>query len=739
MAASTSVPAALDGPPARADQRHPSAERNATLLLLALLAACAYAAFSAGATRYPQLTWIQVALAATALAASAGWAVGGGIRWRASRPAVTGLALLAGLAAWSSLSVLWSIAPDRTWLEANRTLAYALTVGLGIAYGSSEPRAIERAGLGVLGVSLLVALYAFATKALPGISVPGLFDLDQAGGIGRLRAPLGYWNADALLCAIGLPFALVVAGDRGLGMRLRAGGLIGGLLLVCVIGMTYSRGGLVAALVGLAVLSTLGGARLGGIVTFGLIGLAAVPVLGLAFSLPGLADNEPSMAARQDDGLILLGSFLLAGALLVLVARFLWRREDEAGWTPERTRTTLRVAAIVGLLAVVVGLAAAAASPRGLPGTVSDQVASFTEPSTDTVDDPGRLVTTTSGNRSAWWSEAVGSWTDRPVGGWGAGSFAATHLRYRDNALAVTQAHSVPLQLLSETGIVGLGLFLGALAGLGLAALRRVRAAAAGPERELGVAAFAAVSAWAVHGLYDWDWNIPGVTLPALLLLGVLAGGSGRARRRVGPPAGVLVVAALVLSLVAVSALLPAWAEEKSSSAQVAVQADSDPAQLQDAAAQAELAARLDPVSIQPLLASAAIARRRGRPLEARRFLLDAVERQPDSVSAWLNLAAASFALADRAGFERAALRALALDPRSPRTRRVALAAVAYRAPTGGSATAVGTPLTPAPVQAPPEAPVAPAAPVDPGAPAVPAPGPGGATGATGTGGAPAG
>ncbi len=735
MAASTTVPAALDGPPASADLRPAPARRSARALLAVLLAVCAYAAFAAGATRYPQLTWIQVALAGAALATTAGWAVGGGIRWRASGAAVAGLALLAGLAAWSSLSVLWSITPDRTWLEANRTLAYVLVVGLGIAYGSSEPRAIERAGLGVLAVSLLVALYAFATKALPGVSVPGLFDLDQAGGIGRLRAPLGYWNANALLCAIGLPFALAVTRDRTRGTAMRAGALVGALLLVCVIGMTYSRGGLVAVLVGIVVLSTLGGARLGGLLTLGLVGVASLPVLGVAFALPGLVDNEPSMSARQDDGLILLGTFMVTAALLALLARFLWRHERRIRWTPGRSRVVLRAAVTLGLLAVVVALAGAATSSRGLPGTVSDRIATFTEPSTDTVDDPARLVTTTSGNRSAWWGEAVGSWSDRPLGGWGAGSFAATHLRYRDDALAVTQAHSVPLQLLSETGIIGLGLFLGALAGLGLAALRRVKTTAPGREQGLGVAAVAAVMAWGVHGLYDWDWNIPGVTLPALLLLGVLAGGSGQARRRVGPPGGVLVAAALVLSLVAASALLPAWAEEKSSRAQVAVQSSSDTEQLRDAAAEADLAARLDPVSIKPLLASAAIARRRERPLEARDFLLEAVDRQPESVSAWLNLAAASFALADRAGFERAALRALALDPRSPRTRQVAQAAVAYRAPTGGSATAVGTPLTPAPVQAP----ATPAAPVAPAAPAAPAPDPGAATGPTGAGGAPAG
>ena len=259
--------------------------------------------------------------------------------------------------------------------------------------------------------------------------------------------------------------------------------------------------------------------------------------------------------------------------------------------------------------------------------------------------------------------------------------------------------------------------------------MRRVLALPGGRERDLAVAGLAAVTGWVAHGFYDWDWNIPGATLPALVLLGVLAGGPGGARRARATGSAALIVAgaALVLSLVAASALLPAWADGKAADAQVAVRAGSDDAVLAEAAAQADLAARLDPLALRPLLASSAIARRRGRLLESRGFLLKAVERQPDSAEAWLTLAGSAFALADRVGFERAALRALELDPRSPRARQVALAAVAYRTPSGASATAVGTPLTPPPVQAP----AMPAAPALPPTPASPA-GPTGATGPTG-------
>ena len=46
------------------------------------------------------------------------------------------------------------------------------------------------------------------------------------------------------------------------------------------------------------------------------------------------------------------------------------------------------------------------------------------------------------------------------------------------------------------------------------AAYRRAPVAASG--------AVAAVAAWAVHAGLDWDWEMPAVTLPVLILLGAL-------------------------------------------------------------------------------------------------------------------------------------------------------------------------------------------------------------------------
>ena len=48
---------------------------------------------------------------------------------------------------------------------------------------------------------------------MPGFHVAGLFDLNQTGPLPRLQEPLGYWNALALLLALGAPVALMVSVD----------------------------------------------------------------------------------------------------------------------------------------------------------------------------------------------------------------------------------------------------------------------------------------------------------------------------------------------------------------------------------------------------------------------------------------------------------------------------------------------------------------------------------------------
>jgi len=99
---------------------------------------------------------------------------------------------------------------------------------------------------------------------------------------------------------------------------------------------------------------------------------------------------------------------------------------------------------------------------------------------------------------------------------------------------------------------------------------------------------------------------------------------------------------------------------------------------------------------VRSLLAAADLAQNRGRLLDARRHLLDAVERQPYSVTAWRRLLNLTLDMADRPGARAAARRLLELDPIGRGTLALTGRLVLFSVPASGSPTATGTPLTPA-------------------------------------------
>jgi hypothetical protein len=466
--------------------------------------------------------------------------------------------------------------------------------------------------------------------------------------------------------------------------------------------MTYSRGGLLAFAVGLVVVTWLGREKLRGLAVVGVTVVATIPVLGLAFSQPALKAINVPLSKRAPEG-ILLGLVLAGSVIALLMAGwYLLRLEERTRWSDENTRLVWRgltaTAAVVGIF-VLGGIASYSGGPAGFADHAWHQ---FSKTTKDDVSNPARIISSNSGNRWVWWEEAAGAWAAKPFGGWGAGSFPVTHKLYRKVELGVVQPHSVPLQFLAEEGLVGALLAMGGVGLLLWAALARVRALAPGREREIAIALFAAAVAWLVHGLVDWDWDIPGVTLPVLIFLGILGGVRAPARTGpVKPDSGIgarallLALACVVIGLAITSAALPLVADSKASSA-LAVTTNAGDKELENAAAQADLASRLDPTAVRALLAAAAIEQGRGRLLDARRYLLKAVHRQPYSSAAWERLLRLTLATADRPGAQAAARRLLTLDPIGSGAQALAGQLALFSVPSGSSPTATGTPLSPA-------------------------------------------
>jgi O-antigen ligase len=704
--ASTRVAERVGVRQARSRRPHPG-----TALVVALVAACTYAVFAHGAAGLPVEPRLQIGVAFVAIGAAVGWLFSRTLSVRAPLEAWIGVGLLAGFAVWCAVTLLWSVAPDNTWAALNRGVAYTLVVVLAIAAGSSATRAIERVAYGWLLVAVACVLYALAGKVMPAVHVLGV-DFNHTSVASRLRDPLQYWNALALVAVLAAPIALRLTTDVARRPAVRFAALAALFGLLCCLGMTYSRGGLLALVAAIAVMTLLGGQRLRGLAVLGTTIVMLIPPLALAFSRPALKGIHVPLHERTADGIVL--GMVLAGSLIALMIAGwgLLRLEQRTRWSDESTRLVWRgLGAISGVLALIVVFGIA--TSKGGPGRFFDDAwHEFTKTSQDKDSDPARIVSSNSGNRWVWWQEAAGAWSDRPLQGWGAGSFPVTHLMYRKVELDVQQPHSVPLQFLAETGVVGAALGMGALGFLLFAALARVRSLRPGRERDLAVALFAAAVAWLVHGFVDFDWDIPGVTVPALLFVGVLVAIPARRDARgapgalgvsaadpsggaVGRRAAALALACVVLGVVMVSALLPEWADSKASSA-LAISTTAREPELRDAAAKAEASVRLDPTAIRSLLAAADLAQNRGRLLDARRYLLKAVDRQPYSVTAWRRLMNLALDTADRRGARAAARRLLELDPIGKGTLALVGRLVLFSVPASGSATATGTPLSPA-------------------------------------------
>jgi len=674
--------------------------RSGAALLAALVAVCAYAVFAHGAVGLPEEPRLQIGVALVAVGAAVGLLLTRTLSLRAPAEAWVGVGLLVGFAIWCGISLLWSVAPERTWAHVNRTISYALVILLAMTLASSVPRVVSRVAYGWLLVAVVCALYAVGGKIIPGVELLGI-DFNHAALASRLRAPLEYWNALGLVMVLAMPIALRLTTDATRRDVTRLAALAAFFVLLICLCMTYSRGGILACFTAIVVVTVLGGQRLRGLAVVGLTILISIPVLGLAFNRPALKGINVPLDERVPDGIVL--GLVTAGCLVALLMAGwgMLHLEQRTPWNQERTQLVWRGLAALAAILAVFTIGGILTAPDGPGGWADRAWEKFSQTSKDEVSDPSRLISSNSGNRWVWWKEAAGAWSDKPLHGWGAGSFTVTHKMYRDVELGVTQPHNMPLQFLAETGIVGALLVSGAIGFLLFCALDRLRAMPRGRERDLGAALIAGAVAWLVHGLVDWDWDIPGVTVPVLIFLGVLAaapwqprGTAPALRSATGTRGLALALACVCLGLIVVSAGLPMVADQKASAAQ-AVSKDAGPGELQDAAANADLAARLDPTAVRPLLAAAALAEGRDRLLQARRFLLDAADRQPYNSTVWYRLLELALKMADRPGANAAARRLLELDPVGSGPRSLAARLALFEVPAAGSPGATGTPLSP--------------------------------------------
>lgn len=528
------------------------------------------------------------------------------------RSGVACLALLVALAGWNALSLSWSVAPDRSWADVDRLVAYLAFVLVGLLL-PVRLRAVA-AGLAVLlGLAL--------AWALAGKVVPALFP--DGARVARLRSPVGYWNGLALLADAALPLGLWAAARREHPLAARAGGCVLLYAATVTVLLTYSRTGVAVGVLAVLAWLALARAPLEGLATLVLAGAPGLAVAALGFALPGVVGDEQPYAVRVRDGAwfgLALGGAALAVALLAALAT---RRE----LGPEARRRTARLAGAALVAALAAGLAVAATRGGG-PGS---WVAEFTSQRSEVTQGGGRLVTLGSNGRWAWWQEAWRLWERKPLLGHGAGTYELARRRVRVNELETTEPHSLPLQLLADLGAVGLALSGGAAAA-GVVAVRRALRRREGAERAAALPLALLLGVGALHALVDIPWDFLAVTAPGALVLGALLRAAGTPRPgRPRAPAALAAPAVALAGAALVSLVLPWLAARRLDDAYAALGRLEPRAAL----AAARESRSLNGFSTEPLRVEALAQALEGRDGAALTLYEQAAVQQPGNWSTW--------------------------------------------------------------------------------------------------------
>jgi tetratricopeptide (TPR) repeat protein len=550
------------------------------------------ALFLGGGSSQSRLFWIGCG---AVIVAAAGWALRPP---RLSAPAAAFLALLAAFVLWQAVSIAWSIQAGRSWDYANRGLVYFAFAAVGTLLGAAAPRRFALAAATLLGALFAWALFA---KVIPDLH-------EDYGRLARLRYPVGYWNVLGLLAAASVPIGLWLLRERW--ARLGGALLLYTALVVAV--LTYSRLSIILTVAAAVAWLAFERKRMA---ELAMAWVPAAAVVGIALLLPGVSDNGQPYDVRLQDGL-LFGVVVIAGALAVAAAM---------RYVIVAPRIVRALAAVLVVL-VLAGIAAAIVRSGGPVDFVRDRWHEFSNPvSAQVANTPGRFATASSSNRWRWWQEAWNAFVDHPVRGTGAGTFGLTDRLERDTSLAVLEPHSAPLQDLSETGIVGFLLIVGALVAAAFAILRRERTAA---TMALVVAAAICVA----HSLVDIDWDYVAVQGPLFLTVGALVSSGPEAAPRRRP---LLVAVVVVSAAAALYSLAAPWLADTRLDAAYDALVRTDIAAARDEAQSAHALNPLDVEAFWVWALSESLAGRNGKALELYRRARD---REPKNPETWYRL-----------------------------------------------------------------------------------------------------
>jgi O-antigen ligase len=402
-----------------------------------------------------------VVTALAGLAALAAVAVAPEAAGRAARHPI--VLALAALAVVTALTAAWTTgAPS----DAARDAAAVLALCAVVIAAASLPAPWAHAG-----VLLVVAVGSAISGLVATIATDEPLALDLCGSW-RPSGPFEYPPALALACASAVPVALCAATGRR--RPLAVAGALASWLLVTTVVLTANRSGVgLCAIAVTACVALAPKAREVGPVALATIVAAAASALILHGDL-----------ARAGDGARVLA--LLPAAIAVAAASW-----SPGAWSRTRWTALVGVAAVLATAAVVLG-------DRGSPCGA----------------DPSH-------GRVGLWRAALATAGERPLQGFGAGTFLVASRAHQldERPIPTRFAHDLALQEWVELGVLGL-----------LAVLAWYVAVASTLVRELwppggnGAAWLLApaVAAFPLANLLDWPWALTGAGVVWALAVGGL-------------------------------------------------------------------------------------------------------------------------------------------------------------------------------------------------------------------------
>jgi hypothetical protein len=584
---------------------------------------------------------------------AAWWLLGAGAaiglasaRARIDRLALAAVGLLAAFAIWILISIGWAADAERAFAQFDQVALYVAVLAIAVVVARLVPASVL-----VGGVAL--ALAAVAGVALVSRCFPSTFGLQPGSAIipalkNRLSFPLGYWNGLGIEVALAYPLLLAIMTSR----RSRVASALAALplpILAAVMYLTSSRGAFVAAAVGVVAFLLITPKRwpaLAAVVVAGAAGAVAVAVLVPKKALVN-GDLDTALGVHQGH------HAALWIAIACVVTALVWAGAAQVGRrlpSPSRRVGQATAAALIVLAVAAIALshpvakfdAFKAKPPSGGAGA-------------NTLN---HLLNSSGSGRWQFWGAAVSEFRAHPLNGGGAGSWQAWWLQHGSLTVFSEFAHSLYLESLGELGIVG---FLLVVAAVLTSVAGAVRSALTLESGEIAAAAACGI-AFFVAAAYDWVWQLAGIAVVGVGMLGFALGAMPSTRASAWGRSEVL---RPIVALVAVAAIIPQYVVLAAGSHLRNSQAAFTAGDAARVRSEALAAKAIEPWAASPYLQLGLLAEAEGHFTAASRWVDEAISRSRRDYTLWLIAAR----IETEAGRTRVARRALAearvLNPNS--------------------------------------------------------------------------